>query len=77
MDPIRTALGGLQAASARFEASAERTARMGSNETVDPATEVVEQVQAKSQFVANLKVVRVADSMMDALLKMQDVHTKT
>jgi flagellar hook protein FlgE len=79
MDPISIARGGLMAASARFEASASRTARMGAT---DPATgepaddadlgqEVVEQVEAKQQFSANLGVIRIADQMWQALLDIQ------
>lgn len=71
MDPISTARGGLAAASARFEASAERTARMGADDTVDAGQEVVEQIQAKHQFSANLGVIRVADEMWRALMDIQ------
>jgi flagellar hook protein FlgE len=77
MDPISVARYGLMAASARLEASAQRTARMGDDATVDPAVEAVEQIQAKQQFSANLGVIRVAGQMMDALLSMQDVRAKT
>lgn len=76
MDPIRTALGGLQAASARFEASAERTARLGADDSVDPASEVVEQVQASQQFKANLGVVKIANQMWSDLLEIQQVKPK-
>lgn len=76
MDPIRTALGGLQAASARFEASAQRTARMGADDTVDPAGEVVEQISAKQQFSANLGVVKIANQMWSDLLEIQQVKPK-
>jgi flagellar hook protein FlgE len=77
MDPISIAQGGLMAASARFEASASRTARMGatdgqaSGDSVDLGQEVVEQVQAKQQFSANLGVIRIADQMWQALLDIQ------
>jgi flagellar hook protein FlgE len=73
MDPIVVARYGLMAASARFEASAQRTAQMGGDSAVDPATEVVEQIQAKHQFSANLGVIRVADEMWRSLL---DIQTK-
>jgi len=76
MDPIRTALGGLQAASARFEASAERTARIGADDSVDPASEVVEQVRASQQFKANLGVVKIANQMWSDLLEIQQVKPK-
>ena len=77
MDPLSVARSGLMAASARFEASAERTARMGDDahldSGVDPAAEVVEQIQAKHQFSANLGAIRVADEMWRALM---DIQTK-
>jgi flagellar hook protein FlgE len=75
MDPISIARGGLMAASARFEASASRTARMGATDPaaddVDLGQEVVEQVEAKHQFSANLGVIRIADQMWQALLDIQ------
>jgi flagellar hook protein FlgE len=79
MDPISIARGGLIAASARFEASASRTARMGAadpatgkaDDSVDLGSEVVEQTEAKHQFSANLGVIRVADEMWRALLDIQ------
>ena len=83
MDPISVARYGLMAASARFEASASRTARMGvadptadgsgdgSGDGVDYAQEAVTQIEAKHQFSANLGVIRVADEMWQALLDMQ------
>jgi flagellar hook protein FlgE len=72
MDPLSTARGGLMAASARFEASAERTARMGADASVDPAQEAVEQITAKHQFSANLGVIRIADEMWKSLLAIQE-----
>lgn len=82
MDPISIARGGLMTASARFEASASRTARMGatdpahggSGDDVDLSSEVVEQIEAKHQFSANLGVIRVADQMWKALLDIQSVR---
>ena len=71
MDPLSVARYGLMAASARFEASAERTARMSADDSVDAGAEVVEQVQAKHQFSANLGVIRVADEMWRALMNIQ------
>ena len=71
MDPIATARYGLMAAERRFEASAVRIASMGSDQTVDVAHEMVEMVQAKHQFSANLGVIRFAQDMWDALLKLQ------
>ncbi|HEX5378603.1 MAG TPA: flagellar basal body rod C-terminal domain-containing protein [Phenylobacterium sp.] len=69
MNPIATAQYGLFAATRRFEASAERTARLGdSGFDVDYGSEVVEQVQAKHEFSANLAVIRTADDMARSLL---------
>jgi len=72
MDPLSIARGGLMAASARFEASAVRTAQMGDDSTVDPTQEAVDQISAKHQFSANLGVIRIADEMWRSLLKIQE-----
>ena len=76
MDPIATARYGLMAATRRFEASAENIARMrgpdgSGDETIDLGKEVVEMVEAKSAFSANLSVIRFAQDMWDSLLKLQ------
>ena len=71
MDPISTARYGLMAAERRFEASAVRIASMRGDDTVDVAQEVVGMVQAKHAFSANLSVIRFAQDMWDALLKLQ------
>ena len=75
MDPIATARYGLMAATRRFEASAVQIANMrgpeGEPETVDVAHELVEMVQAKSAFSANLSVIRFAQDMWDSLLQLQ------
>jgi flagellar hook protein FlgE len=69
MDPIATAQYGLLAASRRFEASASRVARMGvEGENVDLAAEVVQQINAKTEFSANLSVIRTAQDMTGELL---------
>lgn len=69
MDPIATAQYGLLAASRRFETSASRVARMDvPGESVDLASEVVEQISAKHQFSANLSVIRTAQDMSGELL---------
>jgi flagellar basal body rod protein FlgG len=72
MDPFAIPRAGLQAASARFEASAERTARVGDDDSVDLAHEAVEQIEAKQEFRANAGVIRVADEMWRALLEIQE-----
>ena len=67
MNPIATAQYGLFAATRRFEA--QRTAQMGDPSfDVDYGAEVVEQVQAKHEFSANLAVIRTADDMAQSLL---------
>jgi len=79
MDAISIATGGLMSATARFDASASRTARMGATDPatgaptadVDPAQEAVTQIEAKQQFSANVGVIRVADQMMQSLLDLQ------
>ncbi|WP_293680284.1 flagellar basal body rod C-terminal domain-containing protein [uncultured Phenylobacterium sp.] len=76
MDPIATARYGLTAASHHFEASATRIANLRSDagpETpgVDLGAEVVNMVQAKHAFSANLTVIRFAQDMWDSLLKLQ------
>jgi len=76
MDPLSIARGGMQAAAARFEASAERTVKAPEDSAVDYATEAVEQIGARTQFAVNANVARVADQMMGALLEVQDVRGK-
>jgi flagellar hook protein FlgE len=71
MDPISTARYGLIAAERRFGDSAERTARMATDTTVDYAQEAVEQVQAKHALKANAGVIKVADAMWRSLLDIQ------
>ena len=71
MDPIGTARYGLMAAERRFEASAVKIANMRSDEGVDVGHEIVEMVQAKHAFSANLGVIRFAQDMWDAVLKLQ------
>jgi flagellar basal body rod protein FlgC len=71
MDPIATARYGLMAASRRFEASATQIANMRSDDSVDAGQQVVEMVQAKHAFSANLSVIRFAQDMWDSLLQLQ------
>ncbi|MBL8769950.1 MAG: hypothetical protein JNK30_01095 [Phenylobacterium sp.] len=71
MDPISTARYGLMAATRRFEASAVNIAGMGADDTVDVAREVVEMVEAKAAFSANISVIRFAQDMWDSLLRLQ------
>jgi flagellar basal body rod protein FlgC len=71
MDPISTARYGLTAASQHFETAATKIAGMRGNDDVDLAGAVVDMVQAKHAFSANLTVIRFAQDMWDSLLKLQ------
>lgn len=76
MDPIATARYGLMAATRRFEASAVNIASLrapdgAEGESVDVAKEVVEMVEAKAAFSANISVIRFAQDMWDSLLQLQ------
>lgn len=72
MDPIATARYGLMAASNRFEAAATQVAGMGGgDETIDPVAPMVDMIQAKHAFSANLTVIRFAQDMWDSLLNLQ------
>lgn len=67
MQVLSIAAAGMQTAQQRFEASAQRTARAPLDNL---AEEVVEQVQAKTAFSANVAVARTADEMTGTLLNM-------
>jgi len=67
MQILPIAAAGMQTAQQRFEASAQRTAKAPLD---DLAEEVVEQVQAKTAFSANVAVARTADDMTGTLLDM-------
>jgi flagellar basal body rod protein FlgC len=71
MDPISTARYGLTAASRQFESAATKIAGMRSDDDVDVTGAVVDMVQAKHAFSANLTVIRFAQDMWDSLLKLQ------
>jgi flagellar basal body rod protein FlgC len=68
MQALSIATSGLAAATARLDASAQRTARWGQDPSVDLAKEAVEQITAKAEFKANAAVIRTADQMMGELL---------
>ena len=61
------AAGGLAAATARFEQSAQRTAQAPLENL---ATEMVERIEAKAEFSANIAVLKTADDMAGTLLDM-------
>ena len=71
MDAISTARYGMMAAERALDASAQRVSRIGVDDTVDPAQEVVQQIGAKQAFRANADVIKVADRMWSALLDIQ------
>ena len=59
------AAGGLAAAAARFEQSAQRTAQAPLDNL---EAEMVQRIEAKTEFSANIAVLRTADDMAGALL---------
>ena len=67
MQAHAVAAAGLAAASARFEASARRTAAAP---FADPAGEAVERLGAEFALKANASVLRTADEMTGTLLDM-------
>ena len=71
MNPIATALNGLQAAEQRFDSSAARLVRADQDPTLDSATEIVQQIQSKDAFSANLATIKVSDEMWRALVEIQ------
>ena len=71
MDPLVTARYGLLAAERRFEAAATRVAAAPGDPGVDVGQELVEVIQAKQAFSANLGVMRFAQDMWRSLLEIQ------
>ena len=71
MDPLAIARYGLLAAERRFEASATRIATATADESVDLGRELVEVIQARHAFSANLGVIRFAQDMWRSLLELQ------
>jgi flagellar basal body rod protein FlgC len=71
MDPLVTARYGLLAAERRFEASAVNVANMGADDSVDLGAEMIEMIQAKEAFSANITVVKFAQDMWKSLLDLQ------
>lgn len=71
MDPIATARYGLMAATRRFETAAVEISRMGGEQSVDVEGAMVEMIQSKTAFKANLSVIGTAKEMWDALLDIQ------
>jgi flagellar basal body rod protein FlgC len=71
MDALSIARGGLAAAERRFETAASRIVQAPADQTIDLGHEMVEMIQAKHHFSANLKVIRFADEMWKSLLEIQ------
>lgn len=71
MDPIATARYGLMAATRRFETAATEVSRMGGDQPVDVEGAMVEMIQSKHAFSANLSVIGFAQDMWDSLLEIQ------
>jgi len=69
---IDIAAAGAANATRGLDASAQRTARLGTPEgaSVDPAREVVERINLTQSLKANLEVIRAADAVAGTLLDM-------
>ncbi|MBD8067281.1 hypothetical protein IC608_17565 [Devosia sp. PTR5] len=60
---------GMRLATDRFETSAARIARLGTGQgNVDVSAEMVNVLEAKADFTASAKIVRVASDMSESLL---------
>ena len=71
MDPIATARYGMMVASKRFEGAADRVAQSGGASANDGVEAVGDMVEAKHQYVAQVRTLRVADEMWRALMDVQ------
>jgi flagellar basal body rod protein FlgG len=71
MDPIATARYGMMAASRRFETAAVEVSKMGGDAPVDVEGAMVEMIQSKHAFSANLSVIKFSQEMWDSLLDIQ------
>jgi hypothetical protein len=72
MTALSVAAAGMLDAERRFDASASRVAAMGQDPGgVDPGLETVSQIEAATQFKADVNVVKFADDMWRALLDVQ------
>lgn len=69
MNAVLSALGGIQGAFARLDASAARTVRpIDAVSGPDYAREAVERITARTELKANVAVVRTAYDMLGAVL---------
>jgi hypothetical protein len=71
MDPLSIARYGMMSAEAACSASAQRVAQSDGSDGVDDAQDTVAQIEAKQQFAASAKVVRIADEMWRSLMDVQ------
>lgn len=71
MNPLSIATSGILDAERRFDVSASRVASMGQDPSVDLGQETVAQIEAATQFRANLNVVKFTDEMWRSLLDIQ------
>jgi hypothetical protein len=71
MDPIAAARYGMMVAAQRFEGAAGRAAPVGISDAPGAADAVADMLQAKRQFGAHVKTLRIADAMWRALIDMQ------
>ena len=72
MQALSIAAAGMTAAAHRLTASAERTATWNARASdTDLVKEAVEQVSAKTDFQANIAVLKTADKMTGALLDLK------
>ena len=69
---LTSATSGLNAAAQRFDRSAARVARLGTDlpgaDDVDLATEITDQIEAQTSFAANASVVKTSADMSKRLL---------
>jgi len=73
MSAIATAAQAVSAAFVRLDRGAQTLQRgVAGLDDSDPAAGMVEMMEAKHQLSANVSVVRIADSMMQELLKIQE-----
>jgi hypothetical protein len=75
MDPIATARYGMMAAAQRFDAQAARIAGPDGAEPGDFVADMTGLIETKSQFTAQVKVVRISDEMWRALIGLQAEKT--
>jgi hypothetical protein len=75
MDPIAAARYGMMVASQRFESAAGRVAQSGASAD-DGVGAVVDMVEAKHQYVAQVRTLGVADEMWRALMDVQADTTR-